>query len=221
MLTAKMRRVDRQINDQQEIEQILQVGRLGHLAMAADDQPYVVPMTYLFTGSRIVFHGALEGQKARLLARNPSVCFEVSEFGEWIPADKPAYQGLTFRSVMVFGTVHEVHDIDRKIDIMHGFLDKYTGHAARWQITSDDVVNVMVLELEIGRLTGKRRRPFLRGDRVRLRSPELRTGDSRQPPASLESVAVYTVADIDERDWVRLEESPHWYSWNLFERVIR
>ena len=114
-----------------------------------------------------------------------------------------------------------MYEIDRKIDLMRRFLDKYTGHAARWQLTYHDVVNVLVLELEVEQVTGKRRRPFVKGDRVRLRPPELMAGDSRQPQAALGLEALYTVADIDERDWVRLEESPDWYSWNLFERVIR
>lgn len=236
MLTGKMRRSDRQITDRREIDEILTNGWLGHLAMALDGQPYAVPMNYLYLGDTVVFHSAMEGQKVRILSANPKACFEIAECGAWVPANKPAYQGLTFRSVIVFGSIRTVDQVDRKIDLLNRILTKYTGQVDRWQLSPADVDNVMVLELEIEQLTGKRRRAFAVGDRVRLRPPELMAADASELPGNLKPETLYTVAAVDERDWVRLAsseidnsdrelslqaEEACWYPWQLFERIIR
>lgn len=220
MLADKMRRSGREISNRQEIEEILKRGWVGHLSMAVDNQPYVVPILYLYRGDTIIFHGAPEGQKPRLLEANPNVCFEVSEFGGWVPANKPCFQGLTYRSVIAFGRTRPVDDVDRKIELMKGFLEKYSGRIVRWEITPRDVSGVLVLEMEIDHLTGKRRRAFNLRERVRLRPPELMSAGGPEPPVQLEPEALYTVVEIDKRDWVRLAEVAGWFPWQLFERVV-
>lgn len=220
VLAGGMRRSDREISDRRQIEEILVRGWVGHLAMAVDGQPYVVPMTYLYRGETIVFHGSPEGQKPRLLAANPNVCFEVSEVGGWVPANKPCYQGLTYRSVIASGRMRTVDDVDRKIELMKSFLEKYSAQIDRWEITPRDVNGVLVLEMEIDRLTGKRRRPFNLKERVRLRPSELVSVNSLELAAQLELETLYTVAELDERDWIRLAEVTGWFPWQLFERIV-
>ena len=75
-----MRRTDREIKDPNTIWAILRSLPAGHLAMNDAGKPYGVTMNYLAEpgpdGSAVLyFHGAKEGRKAEILARDPHVYF--------------------------------------------------------------------------------------------------------------------------------------------------
>jgi len=68
-----------------EIDRILARQRVGRLACAADDRPYVVPITYAYDGEFLYGYGA-PGRKIDVMRRQPRVCFEVDELdgeSEW------------------------------------------------------------------------------------------------------------------------------------------
>lgn len=75
-----MRRTDREIEDPDTIWAILSSLPAGHLALNDAGRPYGVTMNYLAEpgpdGSAVLyFHGAKEGRKAEILARDPHVYF--------------------------------------------------------------------------------------------------------------------------------------------------
>ena len=75
-----MRRQDREIKDPSVILDIINSLPIGHLAMNDAGKPYGVTMNYfpeLDAGRNAVlyFHGAKEGRKAEILARDPHVYF--------------------------------------------------------------------------------------------------------------------------------------------------
>ena len=73
--------------------------RLGRLACAQDNQPYIVPINFAFDGAYIYGFTTL-GQKIEWTRSNPLVCFEVDEVvshNEWM-------------SIVVFGRYEELPD---------------------------------------------------------------------------------------------------------------
>ncbi len=97
-----MRRTRQQLSDS-EAEQILRNGTTGVLAVNGDDgYPYAVPVNYVYTRGRILFHGAKEGYKYDAMKRQEKVCFCV------IGKDEICAEKLTdlYQSVIVFGRVH-------------------------------------------------------------------------------------------------------------------
>lgn len=79
MTTAPIQELSREAIDELLHEQV--VGRVG---CHADGVTYVVPVIYVYDGE--AFHVAtVEGQKTRMMRRNPEVCFEVDvyEAGSW------------------------------------------------------------------------------------------------------------------------------------------
>lgn len=68
-----------------EIDALLRRHRVGRLAVAANDRPYVVPITYAYDGASIyAFSGP--GRKIDVMREQPLVCFEVDEVtgpSEW------------------------------------------------------------------------------------------------------------------------------------------
>lgn len=74
-----MRRQDRRITDEAQIESILARGRYVAIALVDGDEPYVVTLSYGYAASerRLYFHVAHEGYKMDLIARNPRACATV------------------------------------------------------------------------------------------------------------------------------------------------
>lgn len=75
-----MRRQDREIKDYSVILDIINSLPIGHLAMNDAGKPYGVTMNYLSEldadrNAVLYFHGAKEGRKAEILARDPHVYF--------------------------------------------------------------------------------------------------------------------------------------------------
>ena len=68
-----------------EIEQLLSSEITGRIGCHADERTYVVPITYAYQSGNVYCHSA-EGQKVRMMRKNPDVCFEVDrveDVGNW------------------------------------------------------------------------------------------------------------------------------------------
>jgi len=91
--------------------------------MVDNGQPYVIPLSYAYLISNetltLFFHSAQEGRKIRILHENNNVCFEMSNEGEPIFAEKtPCNSGYYFSSVHGFGTAQFIEDIDEKCSVL-------------------------------------------------------------------------------------------------------
>jgi len=79
-----MRRTDREVTSFAEITDILNRADTIRLGLHGEPYPYVVPLSFAFeTGEgkiTLYFHGAQQGLKHELLARNPHVCVEAGIF---------------------------------------------------------------------------------------------------------------------------------------------
>ena len=80
-----------------EIERLLASEFTGRIGCHADGRTYVVPITYAYRSGNVYCHGA-EGQKVRMMRKQPDVCFEidrVEDLGNW-------------KSVIAEGRFHEL-----------------------------------------------------------------------------------------------------------------
>ena len=72
-----MRRQEREIRDEAEIQEILEKGLVCRLGLYDGQYPYVVPLNYGYRNGCIYFHCAREGRKIDILKKNDRVCIEV------------------------------------------------------------------------------------------------------------------------------------------------
>jgi nitroimidazol reductase NimA-like FMN-containing flavoprotein (pyridoxamine 5'-phosphate oxidase superfamily) len=121
---------------------------VGHIAVVDDDMPYVTPISFVRKADRIVMRTA-PGRRIDVLRNNPRVCFEVSnvdpETGDW-------------ESVIVFGTVSEVHDDVAEAEAVALLLEKYRkliGPVTAWTVPELLPGSAIVLRLEIEQMTGR------------------------------------------------------------------
>lgn len=114
----------RQLLSENESVEILKRGTSGVLALSDPDNqnyPYAVPLSYVYSDGRIIFHCALRGYKTDIINKNPKASFCV------VDADDVHGEQLTtyFRSVIVFGTVRIVTDESEKIKLLDILGEKY------------------------------------------------------------------------------------------------
>lgn len=120
-----IRYIKRELRDPEEIRLFLQQAATGYLGLSADDMPYVVPLNYVWWKEAVYFHGAAEGRKNDMIARNAEACFTVSETPGTIASPVPAHTDTAYRSVMLFGAVQPVTDLEEAVEAMQAMLDKY------------------------------------------------------------------------------------------------
>ena len=80
-----------------EIEDVLHKNVIGRIGCQGDDKVYIVPMLYVYDGKYLYGHSR-EGQKVRMMRKNPNICFEIDEMkdlGNW-------------RSVVIHGQFEEI-----------------------------------------------------------------------------------------------------------------
>lgn len=80
-----------------QIEHVLQTQIFGRIACYADNEMYVVPITYVYRKGYIYAHSK-EGRKVKMMRKNRKVCFQVE-----------AMENMTnWRSVILWGEYEEL-----------------------------------------------------------------------------------------------------------------
>ena len=113
-----MRRRDREVTDLETIRAMLDTAKVLHLGLVDDGQPYVVPMNYGYTleGEKLTFyvHGAKEGRKLDILRKSPACCVELECNCAPFVGEKACQYGYIYDSLMAFGKVQIVEDVEEK-----------------------------------------------------------------------------------------------------------
>ncbi len=156
-----MRRHERQI-DLAEIKQIVAACRVVHIALNDDPFPYVVPTNYGYewAGDTLVLysHGARQGKKCTLIARDPHVCIEIDGGATLMPSgnDTPAYSAA-YQSVIGYGTAELVTDPAVKAHALNRLMQHETGRnlASFDALPAHKLAGVSVIKLTITELTSK------------------------------------------------------------------
>jgi len=86
-----------------ETDEVLERVGYGHFACARDNQPYVVPVNYVYDKPNIYIY-TTEGMKTEIINANPRICLQVEEVvdnGDW-------------RSVVVTGEAEQIIGKERE-----------------------------------------------------------------------------------------------------------
>ena len=83
-----MRRNEKTLSDNIEIEKILSIAEVGRLATLGHDGPVIKPVNFVYLDGAFFFHSATKGEKIDHIKANPKVCFEVEGSSEFLPATR-------------------------------------------------------------------------------------------------------------------------------------
>ena len=154
-----MTKRERQVTDPGQIRDILDKGKVLHLGLSVNDEPYVVPMNYGYTyeGDKLVIylHSAVRGKKLDMLAVNPRVFFAIDCDLAPFAGKLPCQYGMVYSSIMGKGTATIVEDVQEKMQAMTVLMKTQTGK----DFTFDEklVSIVAVIRIDVEDYTAKHR----------------------------------------------------------------
>ena len=105
-----------------ETKSFIGIAEVGRLAMSLNDNPYVVPVNFVYHQGKIYIHCAGEGQKIDYISGNPRICFEVDEFLGIKTIYEPCNCGSKYRSVIAYGNAELIENTDEKRLVLRKFV---------------------------------------------------------------------------------------------------
>ncbi len=139
------------------MESILREETIGYLGLSFEENPYVVPLNYLYAAGTIVFHCGFEGKKIDFLKANPRVCFSVGR-QSGVVHEHGGGSGchVDNDSVICYGTARMIEDLKARRRAMEAFNRRFDPAAA--ELTEERVRNCSAVEIQIGEMTGRKER---------------------------------------------------------------
>jgi len=154
-----MRRKDREITEQSEIQSIIAKADVCRIALVDDGKPYIVTLNFGYKPGNpavLYFHCANEGRKIDIIKKNNNVCFQMDIDHVLEIAKKACGFSMSFKSIVGYGRIYKVEDVQEKIQgldfIMKQYSDEsgYTYEEKMLKITT-------ILKLEIDELSAKQK----------------------------------------------------------------
>lgn len=140
---------------QEESEAILRRQSCGVLALLGDeDYPYAVPMSYVYDGSAIYFHGAVSGHKVDAMKKCGKASFCVVDQDQVVPEEFTTY----YRSVIVFGRIRVIGDETEKRQAAEKLAVKYSPKETEESLDQEIRKGwnaLCMMELSVEHMTGK------------------------------------------------------------------
>lgn len=138
---------------------ILEKGSSGVLALWDGEEPYAVPMSYVYSGGKLYFHCARAGRKLEAIRACPKASFCV------VAADDVMAEKYTtaYRSVIVSGPLRILEDEAEMVPALRLLAEKYNpGHSEDTEKEiSAWISHMFMLELRADEISGKQGKEFL------------------------------------------------------------
>jgi uncharacterized protein len=150
-----MRRKEKEIISKSEIEKIIRISQVCRVAFNTKDYPYIVPLSFGYFESAIYFHTAKKGKKIDCINSDDRVCFEFENNIQLLTnSDKACNWSFLYQSVIGYGHVQEVLDVEEKEKALNHIMEQYSGK--RWEIKAESVKTTRLWKISIKSMTGKR-----------------------------------------------------------------
>ncbi|MDR4505422.1 MAG: pyridoxamine 5'-phosphate oxidase family protein [Candidatus Scalindua sp.] len=152
-----MRRKDKEIGDHLEVEELLTNALVGRLGTCSDNIPYITPVNFVYDQNKIYFHSALEGRKIVNIKSNSNICFEIDQLISIIPGtDRPCASTTEYKSIIIFGKIKIVTDIEEKTFALNKLIEKYAPQSQRLSQSSGAIIGrTGVLAIEVKEIAAK------------------------------------------------------------------
>ena len=126
-----MRRKDREVTDQEEIQKIFDDCKVCRIGIVDEDGPYIVPMNYGYVKEEgkviLYFHGAREGKKIDLIRKNPNVGIELDYKHELEEGKLACQYSYYYASIIGKGTASIIDNPKEKLKALNVIMRHQTG----------------------------------------------------------------------------------------------
>lgn len=148
-----MIRKDKLISNEDTLS-ILEKSQYINIAMIGEnDYPYIITANYVFFDGKIYIHGAMKGSKVDFVKNNDRICANFIEFCDNLPEKFDT----AYKSALVFGRAKIVDIVDRKLEILKVFINKYSKeyYKSGMEFIENRVKGTCIIEIEIENITGR------------------------------------------------------------------
>lgn len=145
---------------EEEAREFLRSHKVAHVGTVdVQGWPYVVPLVYVYEGGDILYlhSGDHQGHFLTSIQRNPRICVEVGEMGP-VHHGRPyaCNSALVYSSVIVFGSVRIVDDLNKKSWFFDRLLEKYGEPGWTFEPGYPHIHRIILYEQKMEIVTGKR-----------------------------------------------------------------
>ncbi len=130
IVTDVHRHPERAVYDRDMAYSILDQSLVAHVAFTSDGTIYNIPMAFARIGGSIFFHSSKQGRFYNVLISRISVCVDITILDGIVLAKSAFNTSMNYRSVMVFGSMRDVNEYDRKYSISEALAEKMV--QGRW-----------------------------------------------------------------------------------------
>ena len=149
-----MRRTDKKIKDNRQIDEIMRKASCCRIALADGNYPYIVPVNFAVSNKHLYFHSAKEGRKIDILRKNNFVCFEMDVEGEIVKAENACFWGMKYLSIIGFGQAFFIEDNTGKKKALDLLMEKYAGKSG-FSYADNELDKIIIIDVEIDKISGK------------------------------------------------------------------
>lgn len=153
-----MRRSDREIKDINDIIQVMERCDVCRLALNDEEYPYILPLNFGMKteDGQIVlyFHGANEGKKYELIAKDNRASFEMDCSHNLVTDISKGSCTMEYESVIGRGRIQMIPD-DEKYEALCILMKHY--HKEDFAFNKAVMTHTTVFKLVVEQLSGKRR----------------------------------------------------------------
>ena len=128
---TKVRRLPaRAAYDRETIHAIVDEALICHVGFCVDGQPFVIPTIHWRDGDTLYFHGSAASRMLRTLRGGVEACVTITILDGLVLARSAFHHSMNYRSVVAFGTAHEVSDRDEKLRVLGRLMEHITPERA-------------------------------------------------------------------------------------------
>ena len=156
-----MRRKDKEIIEVRDKIAIIQKCKFCRLGLSENNKPYIIPINYGYAYENniltLYFHSATEGKKIEIIKNNNNACFEIDCDTALIEAENPCNYGYGFKSIIGFGKLYFLENIDEKFDVLNRIMKHQTEKDTIYNFSQEALNSVVVYKMLVENFTGKQK----------------------------------------------------------------
>lgn len=99
--------------DREVVNAILDAGLIAHVGFVHNSQPYVIPMSYVRDGERLLLHGSGGSRLMRTLATGAPACVTVTLVDGLVLARSVFHHSMNYRSVVALGSATKLEGAEQ------------------------------------------------------------------------------------------------------------
>lgn len=144
------------IIDQNVIDEIIKKCQVCYVSMVDENNmPYVLPFNFGYNNGVIFLHSSRKGKKIDILKKNPSVCiaFSTDHQLRYQSEQMACSYSMKYRSVLAFGKVEFVEEMDQKIEFLNTVMANYTDRDFKYNEPS--LREVCTYKVKVEKFTAK------------------------------------------------------------------